>query len=214
MTRYDRLQQIDELTRSDHHFISDQDDCYFLGEYTARRDWSFSPTNSAIKNFKILPTAPSKRQHWKKKAIIAFAGALNRIIGKAGCEDWTFVPVPSSKLPEHPDYDSRLLVTLFKAFKLFDPDIRQIVKQNGNRVSQHVDVNTVRSPDNFDYYIDETLSEPAPERITIFDDMITSGASYIAMKRILSSRFPNAEIRGLFLSRCVHEADIGFLDFD
>ena len=40
-----RLTKIDDLARPDHWYLTPEDDCYFLGEYTARKGSAFSPTN-------------------------------------------------------------------------------------------------------------------------------------------------------------------------
>lgn len=210
MISYDRLQRIDELTRRDHYYLDADDECYFLGEYTARKGYQYSDTNNAIITLKTPPSLPENRQYHKRRAIAAYSNELRRLVGRNGSEGWTFVPVPSSKIVGHPDYDARLTLVLGRAFEGFTVDIRNLVKQRENRVAAHKDDSKKRSPDNFEYEIDESLTEPIPHRITIFDDMVTTGASYVAVKRILQRRFAGATIRGLFLSRCVHEADFGF----
>lgn len=48
----DRFTEVDELTRPDHSWLTDEDRCYFLGEYTARQGFAYSPTNNLILNFK------------------------------------------------------------------------------------------------------------------------------------------------------------------
>lgn len=47
-----RLSRIDDLTRSDHTFIETDDQCLYLGEYTARKGYQFSETNNLIFNLK------------------------------------------------------------------------------------------------------------------------------------------------------------------
>jgi hypothetical protein len=47
-----RLTKLDELTRPDHSYLTAEDDCFFLGEYTARGGYSFSDTNQLVLNFK------------------------------------------------------------------------------------------------------------------------------------------------------------------
>lgn len=47
-----RLTKIDDLTRPDHFYLTPEDACYFLGEYTARKGYAFSPTNQLVLNFK------------------------------------------------------------------------------------------------------------------------------------------------------------------
>ena len=47
-----RLSKIDDLMRCDHVYLDDSDQCYFLGEYTARMGFAYSATNNLILNFK------------------------------------------------------------------------------------------------------------------------------------------------------------------
>jgi hypothetical protein len=46
-----RLTKIDELALPDHFYLTAADDCYFLGEYTARKGYAFSATNQLVLNF-------------------------------------------------------------------------------------------------------------------------------------------------------------------
>ena len=63
-----RFTEIDELTRPDHSWLTDDDRCYFLGEYTARQGYSYSPTNNLILNFK-------KEMDRREKPELAVQGA-------------------------------------------------------------------------------------------------------------------------------------------
>jgi hypothetical protein len=47
-----RLTKIDALTLPDHSYLTATDNCYFLGEYTARKGYAFSATNGVVLNFK------------------------------------------------------------------------------------------------------------------------------------------------------------------
>ncbi len=49
--------------------------------------------------------------------------------------------------------------------------------------------------------IDEGLADPEPTRIAIVDDMLTAGSHYRAMHTVLSQRFPQAQLVGLFIAR-------------
>jgi predicted amidophosphoribosyltransferase len=57
------------------------------------------------------------------------------------------------------------------------------------------------------YEIEESLVEPEPALIAIVDDVLTTGAHFKAMKRILEKTFPDAPIVGLFLSRRVPDTE-------
>jgi adenine/guanine phosphoribosyltransferase-like PRPP-binding protein len=51
------------------------------------------------------------------------------------------------------------------------------------------------------YEIAEDLTQPAPRRIAIVDDVLTAGTHYRAMHTILSQRFPGIPIVGMFVAR-------------
>jgi hypothetical protein len=72
-----RLTKIDELTLPDHYRLEPTDDCYFIGEYTARGGYEQSDTNDLILNLKKV---------WKK-SIAPMSGS-----GKPGRSK----PAPSS----------------------------------------------------------------------------------------------------------------------
>jgi hypothetical protein len=47
-----------------------------------------------------------------------------------------------------------------------------------------------------EYYIDENLVDPRPRWIGVFDDVLTVGTHFVAMKRVLSARPRLADQRG------------------
>ncbi len=64
------------------------------------------------------------------------------------------------------------------------------------------------------YEINETVSEPAPRAIGIVDDVLTAGAHYRAMHNVISGRFPDVPIIGIFIARRVFPPDEAAADFD
>jgi hypothetical protein len=77
-----RLTKIDDLSRPDHTYLTAADDCYFIGEYTARQGYAFSSTNNLIVNFKkSVQTRNTSQWPHKERAIgqaaAAFRAALN-----------------------------------------------------------------------------------------------------------------------------------------
>jgi hypothetical protein len=100
-----RLSRIDELTRPDHTFLTADDTCYFLGEYNARKGFSFSEMNNLINNLR-KPMDRRDRPEWRhKEGAIRTCGFMLR---NALNEEWltttTLVPIPSSKTNEDPEY--------------------------------------------------------------------------------------------------------------
>ena len=77
-----RLTKIDALTLPDHSYLTAEDTCYFLGEYTARKGFAFSATNGVVLNFKKpVSKRPLPEWQYKEQAIArvgaAFRNALN-----------------------------------------------------------------------------------------------------------------------------------------
>lgn len=65
-----RLTKIDDLIRPDHSYLTDADSCYFLGEYTARKGYAFSPGNNLVLNFKkSVGTRGTAQWQHKERAI-------------------------------------------------------------------------------------------------------------------------------------------------
>jgi predicted amidophosphoribosyltransferase len=58
------------------------------------------------------------------------------------------------------------------------------------------------------YTIDETKIEPEPNKLVIFDDLLTTGCHFKAVAQLLRDRFPNTPIIGLFIARRAPESDV------
>lgn len=128
----------------------------------------------------------------------------------------TFVPIPPSKAKDHPLYDDRLLRSLNVLKSDRNPDIRELVLQKQTVQASHLSAQRP-TPDEViaNYIIDDSLCAPAPETIIIFDDVITTGCHFKAMKTLLLSRFPDANIVGFFMARRVPKSvDLESIDLD
>ena len=203
-----RLTKIDDLSRPDHGYLSADDECYFLGEYTARRGFAFSATNNLILNFKKGMDRRG-RQEWpyKGRAILTAAAALRAALNDQARELLTFVPVPPSKAKVDPLYDDRLVQMLHQMWPGQPTDVRELVYQpiSSNAVHEEVDR---PSPAILQarYAIDRRVLQPEPQIIAIVDDVITTGAHFLATKAIIRKEFPNLKIVGIFIARRVPEA--------
>ncbi len=86
-------------------------------------------------------------------------------------------------------------------------DVRSIVKQTASMEASHTagDGNRASVEELIEIYqIDETLTNPAPVNIGIFDDVLTVGRHYRAMHTVLSQRFPGVPNTGIFIARTIH----------
>lgn len=202
-----RLTEIDDLTRPDHHWLGPADRCLFLGEYTARKGFSFSATNQVVLNFKKSVDRRGRPEWQHKERTIrevgkAFGGAIhsNWIAGA------TLVPIPPSKAKADPMYDDRML-RMLRAIPASQPlDIRELIVQQNSMSAAH-DADVRPTPDDIaaGYHVDEQLTVPTPSQIAIFDDVMTTGAHFVAARRVLAARFPQASIFGFFIARRVPE---------
>ena len=204
----DRFTEIDELTRPDHFWLTVEDRCYFLGEYTARQGFAYSPTNNLILNFKKTPDRRGKPEwRYKKSAIQHAAAAFRRALGPKPPR-MMFVPIPPSKAPHDPLYDDRVTQMLRAIWPSQTADVREVIIQPESTGAVHGSLARPTPPQIEDgYRIDDALATPTPASIAIVDDVLTTGAHFRAASSLLVARFPTVEIVGLFIARRVPEAD-------
>jgi len=203
-----RLSKIDELTRPDHTFLEAGDDCYYLGEYTARAGFAFSGTNDLIQNLKKpMDRRGTPQWKWKTWAISRSAEMLREAVPEQWLAQATFMPIPPSKTKEHPDYDSRLLQILKKLGEGRQLDVRELVVMSESIDPAHLteDPRSVRELVR-KMKLDRAVAKSAPEAICVFDDVLTTGAHFKAVQMFLKTEFPNVPMAGLFLARRAPEA--------
>jgi predicted amidophosphoribosyltransferase len=201
-----KLTKFDDETRSLHSFLRAEDDCYFFIECTARKGYSYSKANGFMTNLKKKPSVKETYQ-WKHKltAIRDAAETLSEELPQKWLKKSTFVPIPPSKSKKHADYDDRMSKVLAKIGKV---DVREMVYQLKSMDATH----TLKKRHKIselvaNYKIDAELTDPEPTHIVIVDDMVTAGAHYRAMRRVLRKRFPEVPISAVFLSRRIFADD-------
>jgi hypothetical protein len=205
-----RLSLIDDSNRGDHFHLTASDICYYLFEYTSRRDYSFSTTNNLISNLKKKPSqAGQPGFHYKARAI----ATCGQSVGQALHPNWlgfaTLVPIPGSKATGHPDHDDRV-ERICRLMRHPPPDVRNLVVQMRSTNASHevgqgerVTVEELLEV----YQINEAVAQPTPQAIGIIDDVLTAGTHYRAMHTVLSQRFPGTQIIGIFVARRVFPDD-------
>src|SRR3546814_14199541 len=94
------------FVESDAHAGTPDDDCYYLFEYVSHKGPGFSRTNALIADLKIKPGDAAKDgENRKGQAIDRCAAVLRSALEPSWVRGTTFVPIPSSKTPDHPDHD-------------------------------------------------------------------------------------------------------------
>jgi len=136
-----RLSRIDDLTRLDHTFIEAEDECLYLGEYTARKGYQFSETNHLIFNLK-KPMDRRGQPGWPyKRRAIETAGRQMREALDALNPQWlstaTLISMPPSKVKSDPMYDDRLIQMLQVLGAGLQLDVREMIAQRESTEAAH-----------------------------------------------------------------------------
>ena len=197
------FRKIGDLERSDHWHLTEADSCFFLGEYTSRAGYGHSKTNQLIHNLKKSPLTRGTSQ-WphKMRAIQDVARVMRAGLKPEFIQRFTFVPIPTSKSADHPEYDDRLA----QIARLIAPggDIRDPLYTVATRNALHVD-DARRDPVALrqSLAIRQATLAPPPQHIVLLDDVITTGCSFRVCSDLLHEAFPNVPILGLFVARRV-----------
>ena len=99
-----RFSKVDELALPDHYYLSEDDICFYLGEYTARGGYKYSDTNRLISNFKKrMDVRETPQWRYKGEAIREVAATFREDMGEANLKGLTFVPIPPLEVQERHD---------------------------------------------------------------------------------------------------------------
>ena len=199
-----QLSKIDDLSRSDHYYLTADDDCYFFGEYTARAGFSVGATNDFIHNFKKGMDRKTKPAEWRYKtgAIGAAANAFAKKLDANFLRQATLIPMPPSKSKDDPMYDDRL-VQMLTGIPCGHPlDVRELLLQDGSRAEGAHGGNRP-GPDGLAaiYRTNPACEAPVPAIVGLFDDLLVTGASFRAGKSVLQRKYPGVNVFGIFLAR-------------
>lgn len=208
------LRQVGDLERPDHWYLTEEDLCYFFGEYTAYKGYAHSVTNQLIANLKKKPSTRGTPQwSYKMAAISRVARAIAANINPEALPTLTFVPVPPSKPPSSPEYDDRMT----QVARQIAPgcDVREILQTAQDRDPRHLSGDK-RDPVALRTTLEirrELIASP-PTRIILLDDVLTTGCSYTVCKSMLSEAIPGVEIFGIFVARRAVDRTCPFDIFD
>lgn len=203
-----RLTKIDELTRSDHYYLDESDSCYFFGEYTARQGFSHSETNQLILNLKKGNDKKGTYAYrYKGIAIQQVANLITNNIGNLN--DYTFVPIPPSKCTSDTAYDDRITAILrLCQQRNGNMQFRELVSQRISMEASHSSaVRPTPAQIEANYHFNPNLIQGIRNTIVIFDDVLTAGSHYKAMKNIITNYLPDVGVMGLFVARTERDAE-------
>jgi predicted amidophosphoribosyltransferase len=199
-----RLTRVDELILDQHGSLTIDDECYFLREYTRGGGYQASATNQLISNLKKSVERRGQRDYRYKGEAIEIAG---RELRAALGEDWlrsaTLVPIPPSARRADPLYDDRMTLVIQVLGRGLQVDVRELLLQRESVCPAHLSGDDrPRVMDILENYeIDESLADPPPTSIGLFDDILTAGSHFRAAKLLLQQRFGEIPVVGIFIAR-------------
>lgn len=204
-----KLLRIDELLLPQHHYLVQEDVCLFLRDYLPGGGYQAGPTNDLILNLKKGPGVTGPAQYYRDRAIEQCAQELFQALSLRQAQTATFVPMPPSRCKSDPLYDDRLFRILAALGRLYDfeLDVRELVVQPVSTRSSSRESGAGRlKPTEIAsaYEINRALAQDLGKFLVVFDDVVTSGAHFQAMKSVLSGVKGEASICGLFIARTVH----------
>ncbi|MDE0538058.1 MAG: hypothetical protein OXH94_04935 [Rhodospirillales bacterium] len=187
--------------------MTEEDECFFLREYTSRAGYDFGETNNLILNLKKgMDRRGLPEWRYKERAIVQCANEMSDALRNDWLESATLVPVPPSKARDDPMYDDRIATICRRIRAGVEVDVREIVYQEGSFEADHErgegnrrSIGEIAAS----YRIDKDLLAEPIEFIGIVDDVLTNGRHFQAIKRVLAERLPDVPVQGIFIARRV-----------
>lgn len=197
-----------EIVENPPVFITADDECYYARDYISRGNYKDSEANQLVSNFKKHPKYRGTASwRYKEQAINRFA----RELAAAIVQNVSVAAIPPSKLPNHPEYDSRLSDCLVLLGQLRSDLV--IEKPFTCRES------TVPSHHGGGRRIDDIVANlewhglsPGCRTLILIDDVLTTGAHFKACKRIVAREAAEVRVAGVFWARTVWREENPFVD--
>lgn len=202
------LKKIDELTINSYRYLCPEDEVYYLGEYTPRKGAGFSHMNQLVLNYKKEVDRKGKPEwQYKEKAIKEIAGLFRQSILHTKsiaqrASTATLVPIPPSAAKNAENYDDRNMKLLQSIMP--QGDIRELIIQKQSREPLHSSKHRKPADLMGNYSLNTALTTPAISEIWLFDDVLTLGTHFRAVREFLTKVFPEIKIAGFFVARSVY----------
>lgn len=205
--------EVSEVELPDHSYLDASDRCLFFFEYTAQKGYATSDGNNFISNLKKSVRKKDMPEYKYKIDAIETAGEnLAQKIGDAA-DKMVLIPIPPSKHQSDPEYDNRM-VQVLHVFERhakqqgYAPLVLELVEQKANIRGAHAspnnrpNINELADNYRIRHKEREILRESGRKYIYVVDDMLTTGAHFKAMQKvILNVGIPGIKVMGIFLAR-------------
>jgi hypothetical protein len=194
-----RLQQIDDTNRHDHHYLTPEDECYFLYEYTAGAGWQHGTTNQLIHNLKKKKGDGGFQ--YKPGAITQCSRDFSATIAEPWLSDSVLIPIPPSKIKTDPAHDDRISQICRGIRKPGPPDVRELIEQIKSTEAFHEGLRLKPNELRANYSFNEAHLNNLPASVGVVDDLLTTGSHYRAVRDMILERVPNCRVVGFFVAR-------------
>lgn len=192
-----------------HSYLDSSDVIFYFEEFTSEGGF-VGKGNSIIKNVrKSIDKKGTDEWHHKERAIVAVAHSIatemnnNKVQGKV-----CWIPIPPSKIRTDPLFDDRtyrMLAFAIAASTTRKHFVHDVLYQKSNRESFSSTVDKRIVSELASNYLMNDMPNYLPEKdtIIIFDDLLTTGCHFKAVEQVVLSRYPNANVIGVFVARRV-----------
>ncbi|HTV52161.1 MAG TPA: hypothetical protein VME21_13315 [Steroidobacteraceae bacterium] len=207
----ERLRWIDERCRREHRFLARTDHCLYFGQFRAHCGREGGALNRLILDYKRSPGEIARSagglglRRAKERAVDTIARGLRAQFGAAAIETvCTFVPIPTSRLPEDPEHCDRLLRTLVLAFGGLRADIRPLLRLRASTLADHRRGgcrSRLRELLALTQIDERQLSRPLRPLVVLFDDVVTSGKHLRVATQRIRERLPRQAIIAVLVAR-------------
>lgn len=202
-----KIVRLEEWEIKNHRkFLDDTDECFYYFTYYPYSDLFENKGKQLIKNLKItmseLIAQPSRKKYKKNSITNVSQWLIDTINQYPILTEYLWVPIPPSSTREAPEYDNRLLdiLTLVKEeiedFRFADPlSINKSVEKSSK--SNARDVNEKFN----NLILKDNLIPFDITKIIIFDDVLTTGSTFKAVKLKLATLKNIQKIIGIFIAK-------------
>lgn len=202
---------LEDENLSDCYYLDNDDICVYLGDYTAREGYDYSEVNQLISNLKKGVDRKDRDEYkYKESAIqqctLMIETVLDDILQNTS-KQIVVIPIPPSKSKSHDLYDDRILQIAVNA-SLNKPRVQVIefVEQIESTNAFHLSELSRPTPSQMqeNYRILNCIPQNA-EVVLIFDDVLTTGSHFKAIKNLLLEQYPDLKdkIYGLFIAKVI-----------
>lgn len=197
--------RFDRLTCSGANNLGPDDLCFYYMD-KLQGGYEKSTANQLVFNLKKpMSLKGSAGWHYKGESIDRFGKDLARFVGTMKCrENLALVPMPPSSSRGSADYDDRILQACRIASRRTGIKVLDILDQKKSRAPFHIS-GAYRNIDEIqrNLKLDTTCKMHPPGILLLVDDLLHTGAQFVAASNCIISSYTNVKVVGIFWARQV-----------